>query len=98
MRHFRLLICAHELSLDQGSECAVGWNNVIGMILHNDVTVLCANGPLNKHGQYRAAVKRKLEKIRRIKGLNVVYVEQPNFASFISKHYCPNVNRIIATG
>jgi glycosyltransferase involved in cell wall biosynthesis len=79
-----VLVCAHELSPSQGSECAVGWNLVTRLARRHNVTVLCANGSQSKPFAYREAVEQFVEKNGRIDGLSFVFVDQPAGARLLA--------------
>jgi glycosyltransferase involved in cell wall biosynthesis len=80
MKRLRVLVSSHEFSPDQGSECAVGWNIATRLAAFHDVTVLCADGPAGRPNLYREAVSNYFKLHGNIRGLRVVFVEQPRIA------------------
>lgn len=80
MKRLHVLILAHELSPDQGSECAEGWNLVIRLAEYHDVTVLYAAGSQFKPNDYERAVRAQLSELRAQKVSSVSNV-LPTFIS-----------------
>lgn len=80
----KVLVCAHELSPIQGSECAVGWHCVTRLARRHDVTVLCASGSQNHPGAYRSAIEDYVRAHGPIEGLRFVFVEQPRGARILA--------------
>jgi glycosyltransferase involved in cell wall biosynthesis len=83
-RRLKVLVCAHELSPRQGSECAVGWQVVTRLARHHDVTVLCASGAQSDPSIYRTAVEDHIRVHGAIEGLVFVFVDQPRGARFLA--------------
>lgn len=80
----RILVCAHELSPIQGSECAVGWHCVTQLARRHDVTALCASGSQNRPGAYKSAVEDYVRVHGPIDGLKFVFVDQPRGARILA--------------
>ena len=51
-----ILICAHELSPYQGSECAEGWNTVINLSKFHNLYVIYASGSQKSPLSYKDAI------------------------------------------
>jgi glycosyltransferase involved in cell wall biosynthesis len=85
-----VLVCAHELSPYQGSECAVGWNIVTRLALRHKVTALCASGSQSEPFAYREAIEDYVEKHGPIGQLTLVFVDQP-----LATRLCAALNRMI---
>ncbi|HEX6998140.1 MAG TPA: glycosyltransferase family 4 protein [Gammaproteobacteria bacterium] len=83
-RRLKVLLCAHELSPRQGSECAVGWHVAVNLARLHDVTVLCASGPPQAPEDYRAAVEDYLATRGPIPHLTFVFVEPPRAARLLA--------------
>jgi glycosyltransferase involved in cell wall biosynthesis len=79
-----VLVCAHELSPSQGSECAVGWNIVTRLARHHNVTVLCASGSHSKPFAYRQAIAQFTAEHGRIPGLSFVFIDQPRVTRLLA--------------
>lgn len=80
----KILVCAHELSPTQGSECAVGWHCVTHLARRHDVTVLCASGSQYQPSAYKSSVESYLQAHGPIEGLRFVFVDQPRGARTLS--------------
>jgi glycosyltransferase involved in cell wall biosynthesis len=85
-----VLVCAHELSPYQGSECAVAWHIVTRLARRHNVTVLCASGSHNEPFAYREAMEDYFKKHGASEGLALVFVDQPRMTRFLAA-----VNRTI---
>lgn len=85
MKRLRVLISSNEFSPDQGSECAVGWNICTRMAAFHDTTVLCASGSPNNPTAYREAYNRYIAKNGNIRGLSVVFVDQPPLTLWLAR-------------
>jgi glycosyltransferase involved in cell wall biosynthesis len=83
-RRLRVLICAHEFSPTQGSECAVGWHIATRLAAEHDVTVLCATGSQSAPWCYREAVTAHLRRNGPIAGLRLLFVPQPRISIWLS--------------
>ena len=80
----KILVCAHELSPIQGSECAVGWHCVTRLARRHDVTVLCASGSQHHPSAYESAVEEYVRAHGPIEGLSFVFVDQPRAARILA--------------
>lgn len=89
----RVLVCSHELSPAQGSECGQGWNTVTRLARHHDVTVLCASGSQHRHSDYKSAVEEHVRAHGPIRGLEFVFIDQPRGARLIAA-----INRTLCGG
>jgi glycosyltransferase involved in cell wall biosynthesis len=90
VKRLRVLVSAHEFCPYKGSECAEGWNIVLGLAAFHDVTVLYASGSQFKHQEYKETIDKYFEENKSIVGLSLVNIEQPYFTkkiSFINKHF-----------
>ncbi|HEY8518628.1 MAG TPA: glycosyltransferase family 4 protein [Gammaproteobacteria bacterium] len=83
-RRLRVLLCAHELSPRQGSECAVGWHLATHLARLHDVTVLCASGSAYAPTGYRTAVEDYLRAHGPVPHLTFVFVDQPRTARLLA--------------
>ena len=80
-----ILICAHELSPYQGSECSEGWNTVINLSKFHNLYVIYATGSQKSPLSYKYAIDdyRKFKSIsNQIKFYNV---NQPKLTLLLSK-------------
>lgn len=80
-----ILICAHELSPYQGSECAEGWNTVINLSKFHNLYVIYASGSQKSPLSYKDAIDdfKKYKSIsNHIKFYNV---NQPKLTLLLSK-------------
>jgi|WetSurMetagenome_2_1015567.scaffolds.fasta_scaffold06210_5 glycosyltransferase involved in cell wall biosynthesis len=85
MRRLKVLICAHELSPNQGSECAEGWNIVTRLAQFHDVTVLYASGSQFKPVSYYEAVNNYFKANDNINGLTFINIDQPGITKLIAR-------------
>ncbi len=83
-KRLKVLIIAHELSPIQGSECAEGWNVVIRLAAHHNVTVLYASGSQSNPQGYVIAVNDFIKKQGAIEGLTFINVDQPPLTQMIA--------------
>ena len=79
-----MLVCSHELSPSQGSECGQGWNIVTRLARDHDVTVLCASGSQHGLSDYKEAIEAYVTAHGPIRGLTFVFVDQPPAARLIA--------------
>ncbi len=80
MNRLKVLISSHELSPDQGSECAIGWNLVTRIAQYHDVTVLYARGSHVSQDAYEKAITGWIEKFGNPYYINFIAVPQPRIA------------------
>lgn len=76
-RRLRILVISHEMSPNQGSECAIGWNIVTRLAKYHDLTVMHATGSQGRPFAYREAINAYEKKNGKIEGINFVGIEQP---------------------
>lgn len=80
-----ILIIAHELSPEQGSECAVGWNMVVNLSRYHDITVVYASSSqANQNNAYLNAVNKYLNTHAPLQ-IDFINVSQPRTTIFIAK-------------
>jgi len=77
MKRLKVLISAHELSPDQGSECAVGWNLVTRIARYHDVTVLYARGSQFSPDAYETAIRKYYTENKNEFNIKFIPVPQP---------------------
>ena len=60
----KIAIVAHEISPQQGSECAEGWNVVLNLANYRDLdlTIFCSVGPQLGADEYKQAISQYFEK------------------------------------
>jgi len=84
MNRLKVLISAHELSPDQGSECAVGWNLVTRIARYHDVTVLYAAGSQFSPNAYESAVNKYYTENHNEFDIKFIAVPQPKTTLFMA--------------
>jgi glycosyltransferase involved in cell wall biosynthesis len=80
-----ILICAHELSPNQGSECAEGWNIVLNLSKLHNLYVIYASGSQKMPLSYRDAVYDYLQINNLGDHVKFINVNQPRTTIFLSK-------------
>ena len=72
----KVAIIAHEISPNQGSECAEGWNVVLNLAKYNDLelTVFCSLGPQLGADEYKKAITEYFKE-NTPKSLKFKYIE-----------------------
>jgi glycosyltransferase involved in cell wall biosynthesis len=87
-KRLEILISAHELSPELGSECSSGWNVITRLCNYHNITVLYAETNQFNTNNYRNQIKNFLSEKGLIKGLKFISVPQPkitNRIAFINK-------------
>ncbi len=80
-----ILICAHELSPEQGSECAVGWNIILNLSKFHNLFVIYASGSQKLPFSYKEALYN-YKKVNSIPdSIKFINVNQPRITLFLSK-------------
>lgn len=80
-----ILICAHELSPEQGSECAEGWNIILNLSNFHNLYVIYASGSQKLPYSYRDAVLKFKNNNSIPKNIKFFNVNQPIATIFLSK-------------
>ena len=83
-RRLKVLIIAHELSPQGGSECAVGWNIVTRLANYHDVTVIYASGSQFNDSSYVESINRYFKTSPPINGLTLINMDKPPITKFIT--------------
>ncbi len=84
MARLKVLISAHEISPDQGSECAEGWNLVTGIARYHDITVLHAAGSQFAPLAYETAIRRYYSENDNEHSIQFVSIPQPRLTLWIA--------------
>lgn len=80
-----ILICAHELSPEQGSECAEGWNVVIELSKYHNLIVLHASGSQFVPTAYEVAIEDFFKKNKNLNNIIFISVKQPFLTRLLAK-------------
>ena len=80
-----ILICAHELSPEQGSECAVGWNIILNLSKFHNLFVIYASGSQKLPFSYKEALYNYKKANPIPNSIKFINVNQPRITSFLSK-------------
>jgi glycosyltransferase involved in cell wall biosynthesis len=80
-----ILICAHEISPEQGSECAEGWNIVIELSKYHNLIVLHASGSQFNPFAYEAAIKDFFKINKNLNNIKFISVNQPFVTRILAK-------------
>ena len=80
-----ILICAHELSPEQGSECAVGWNIILNLSKFHNLFVIYASGSQKLPFSYKEALYNYKKANPIPNSIKFINVNQPRITLFLSK-------------
>ena len=84
MARLKVLISAHEISPDQGSECAEGWNLVTRIARYHDVTVLHARGSQFAPTAYHAAIQKYYSENENEHRIRFIPISQPRMTRWLA--------------
>jgi len=78
MNRLSILISAHELSPNMGSECAIGWNIVTRLGKYHDITAVYAKTNQSGTNNYKNSIETFIHNNGKVPGVNFVSVSQPS--------------------
>ena len=83
--NIKIAIVSHEISPNQGSECAEGWNVVLNLADYADldITVFCSPGAQFGSNEYQLAIERYFADLKP-KTLNFVYIKYGPISRFVT--------------
>jgi glycosyltransferase involved in cell wall biosynthesis len=91
-KRLNVLITAHEISPDLGSECSSGWNVITRLGLYHNITVLYAETNQFETNNYKQQIDTYIKKNGQIPGVEFVSVGQPRVVKFLVK-----INRLLSS-
>lgn len=80
-----MLICAHECSPAQGSECCEGWEIIRRLGKYHNVVALCASGSQQVPHAYESAIREYLTRNGSIRGVQFAFVPQPALTVWLAR-------------
>lgn len=85
MLRLNILICAHEISPIQGSECAEGWNIVLELSKYHNLFVLHASGSQFNPNAYEIAINEYFHKHENSNKIKFISIKQPRLTLFLAR-------------
>ena len=79
-----ILISAHELSPELGSECSSGWNVVTRLGYYHNITVLHAENNQFNTNNYKDQINKFISESGNIEGVKFISVSQPKITNMIA--------------
>jgi glycosyltransferase involved in cell wall biosynthesis len=91
-KRLNVLLTAHEISPDLGSECSSGWNVVVRLGSYHNITILHAETNQFGTNNYKEHINNYLEKNGPIPGLKFISIKQP-----LSVRFLVYINKLLSS-
>ena len=80
-----IIIIAHEVCPYSGSECSIGWNTIINIAEHHNLTVLHASTNQKYSINYEKNINKFLLESSKSSNIQFISIPQPKINVFFSK-------------